>query len=164
VPITASFFVEGWLWTGSDYVFAWALFAGAGLGYSLVASRGNSAAYKAAVGLGVLGVFLLVWVNGAVGIIGSEDNPANAMYLGVLIAGFLGLMTSRLEPRGMAVTMFIVATVQMLVPVIALMVWKPAFADPPGVVGVFMLNAVFAALWAGSGLLFRRASQEASGM
>jgi hypothetical protein len=30
---------------------------------------------------------LLVWVTGAVGIIGSEDNPANSLYIGVLGVG-----------------------------------------------------------------------------
>ena len=37
---------------------------------------GNSA-YRAAVGVAIAAAFILVWMNLAVGIIGSEDNPAN---------------------------------------------------------------------------------------
>ena len=43
-----------------------------------------------------------------------------------------------------------------LVPVIALIVGAPAFAN--GVVAVFGLHAFFAMLFVGSALLFRRAS------
>ncbi len=47
-------------------------------------------AYRFAVGVALAAAFLLVWMNLAVGLIGSEDNPANLMYFGVLAVGFIG--------------------------------------------------------------------------
>ena len=162
VPFAASFFVDGWLWTGSDYVFAWVLFAGAALGYTFVASRAGAPASKAAAGLGVAAAFFLVWVSAAVGIIG-DDNPANLLYGGVLATGFLGACASGLKPRGLSRAMFATAVAQALVPVIGLMAWPPsAFSWSPGVLPVFVLNAGWVTLWLGSALLFRRAEPEAA--
>ena len=36
-----------------------------------------------------MAAFLLIWINLAVGIIGSEDNPANLMYGAVLLLGLV---------------------------------------------------------------------------
>jgi hypothetical protein len=46
----------------------------------------------------------------------------------------------------------------MVVPVLALILWPTDFA--PGVVGVFVLNGVYAALWLLSAWLFRKAARE----
>jgi hypothetical protein len=119
--------------------------------------------YRAAFGLGLLGAFLLFWVSGAVGIIGSENNPANVMYSAVFAVGLIGSLVSRFRPRGMAYTLFAAAFVQFMVPVVALFVW-PAQASwcDAGVIGVFVLNTFFAALFLGSALLFQRAHYSSS--
>jgi len=44
--------------------------------------RTRTRTYRIAFGIGLLGVFLLGWVSGAVGIIGSENQPVNLMLLG----------------------------------------------------------------------------------
>jgi hypothetical protein len=112
--------------------------------------------YRAAFIIGLMGALLLGWMNGAVGIIGSEDNPANTLYGAVFIVGLLGSLISRFRPRGMALTLFTAAVLQMLVPVIALIVWRPDFS--PGVLEVFGLNAFYAIVFVASGVLFRRAA------
>ena len=56
--------------------------------------------------------------------------------------------------------LFATALAQMLVPVIALIAWRPSLDDAPGILGVFMLNAFFVMLFVVSALLFRRAAQE----
>jgi hypothetical protein len=101
---------------------------------------------------------VLLWVNGAVGLIGNEDNPANLMYAGVLAIGLIGAALARLQPLGMAWALSVTAVAQFLVPVIAVIVWRPAFS--PGVVQVFGLNFAFVLMFAGSALLFRRAGTE----
>ena len=50
----------------------------------LAARMTGNSAYRAAVGVAVAAAFILVWMNLAVGIIGTEDNPAKLMYGGVL--------------------------------------------------------------------------------
>ena len=103
-------------------------------------------------------MFLLVWVNGAVGIIGSENNDANLMYFGVISIGIIGAIIARLQPLGMARALFVTALAQALVPVIALTIWQPTSWGAAGVFGVFVLNAFFVMLLVGSALLFKRAA------
>jgi hypothetical protein len=62
----------------------------------------------------------------------------------------------------MARAMFATALAQMLVPVIALIIWPPQVIPwgAAGVFGVFVLNAFFVMLWVGSALLFRNVARE----
>lgn len=117
-------------------------------------------AYRTAVGVAVATALLLVWVNLAVGVIGSEDNPANLMYFGVLAAGVGGAVAARFRPQEMARALVAVAIAQALVPAIALAVGRPEIT--PGVLGVLGGNALFVALWVGSAVLFRRAATNAA--
>ncbi len=114
--------------------------------------------YRIAFGVGLAGVFLLGWVSGAVGIIGSENNSVNLMYWTVPAIGLIGSLISRFNPRGMALTLFAVALIQFLIPVIALIITPGVSWGNAGVIGVFVVNSIFAALFVVSALLFRRAS------
>ena len=60
----------------------------------------GNAAYRAAAGFALAAAFLLVWVNGAVGIIGTENNDANLLYVGVFGVGFFGALIARFDPLG----------------------------------------------------------------
>lgn len=62
----------------------------------------------------------MTWVNLAVGIIGSEDNPLNVVFVGVLAIGIVGAFIARFQPRGMARAMVAVGIAQVLVAVAAL--------------------------------------------
>ena len=154
VPLVAMQFTEEVNWDLFDFAFMGTLLFGTGLAYELVARKAGAIAYRAAVGVALAAALLLVWVNGAVGIIGN--GPVNLMYFGVLAVLVIGAAVARLEPQGMARALFATALAQALVPVIALVIWKPDF--PPGVLQVFGLNAFFVMLFVGSALLFRRAS------
>src|SRR3990167_10151773 len=113
--------------------------------------------YRIAFGVGLAGVFLLGWVSGAVGIIGSENQPVNLMYWAVPAVLLIGSLISGFNPRGMARTLFAAALVQILVPVIALIISPEVSWGNAGVIGVFIFNSIFAVLFLGSALLFRRA-------
>lgn len=159
IPATAMLFsVEGWAWQAADFVVSWIVIATAVFAYKLVASRAPNRAYRVAAGLGVATGLILIWINGAVGLIGSENNAANLMYGGVLAIGLVGALIARLRPLGMSRALFATAGAQFLVPVIAVLIWRPDFS--PGVVQVFVLNFCFVILFAGSALLFRRAGTQ----
>ena len=164
IPLVSMQFTEEVNWDLFDFVFAGTLLFGTGLAYELVARKGGNVAYQVAVGVALAAALLLVWVNGAVGIIGDKDNLANPMYFGVLAVGIIGAIIARLRPHGMARTLFTTALAQALVPVIALIIWNPQVTSwgAPGVLGVFGLNAFFVVLFVGSALLFRRASATGS--
>ena len=164
IPLVAMQFTEEVNWDLFDFAFMGALLFGSGLAYELVARKGRAVAYRAAVGVALAAAFLLVWVNGAVGFIGNEGNPANLMYLGVLAIGIIGAFIARLKPLGMMRALSAVALAQMLVPVIALMIWSPQVTSwgAAGVGGVFVLNAFFAMLFAASALLFRGGADPSS--
>ncbi|MCB0061671.1 MAG: hypothetical protein KDE19_06135, partial [Caldilineaceae bacterium] len=117
-------------------------------------------AYKRAVGVAVEAALLLVWINGAVGLIG-DDGAINLLYLGVLGVGLMGALSTGFAPQAMARTTFAMAIAQLLVPVIVLLIpnLRGALLEPPGVVGVIGLNLFFAALFVGAALLFRQAAQ-----
>ncbi len=159
VPLIAMQFSDGVVWTLSDFVFAGVLIFGVGLLYLLATRMTGNTVYRVAAGMALAATFLLIWINGAVGIIGDSD--INVLYVLVPLVGFIGAIVAFFKPLGMARAMFATAFAQFLVPVIAFVINTPDFS--PGVVGVFVLNTVFVALYAGSGLLFLRAAREQSG-
>ena len=147
-----------WAWTLADFVFAGALIFGTGLTYVLAARKAGNIAYRAAVGVALAAASIIVWVTGAVGIIGSEDNPANSMYFGVLAVGIIGAIIARFRPHGMARALFATALAQSLVAVIVLIVGMHQY--PGGsVVEILGLNGFFVALFVGSACLFRNAAR-----
>jgi hypothetical protein len=159
LPLLAMLFTDQVVWDLTDFIVAGALIFGTGLAYELVAKKGGTMAYRVAVGIALAAALLLVWMNLAVGIIGSEDNPVNLMYFGVLAIGIIGATIARLRPRGMVRALFATALAQALVPVIALIINKPLVTGVEasmGVLGVLGLNAFFVMMFIGSALLFQR--------
>ena len=146
-------FLGGWPWTLSDYVSAGTLLASTGIAYGLLTRKGGNTAYRFAVSLAVGAGLLLTWINLSVGIIGNESNPANLMYFGVIAVAFIGTLITRSRPAGMARALFATSLAQLFVPVLAFLICKPLFTT--GLLDVLVLNGFFAALFAGSALLFR---------
>jgi len=148
IPLVAMQVTDEVDWDLFDFAVAGALIFGAALTYELIAGKKSNTTYRAAVGFAVGTGLILVWVNLAVGIIGTENNPANLMYAGVLAVGIIGALITRFRPHGMARAMFATALAQLLVSVIVLIA---------GLGFTLILDGFFAALWVGSALLFLRA-------
>lgn len=156
-PSVAMQFTREVMWTPSDFiVFGIMLFGALGL-YELVARNGVGA-YRWATGIAMTAAFFLVWINLAVGIIGSEGNPANLMFAGVLAVGLLGACIARFRPAGMAYALFATALAQMGAGIVALAGGLGADGSgwPRDVIG---LTAIFTILWLASATLFRRAAR-----
>jgi hypothetical protein len=159
LPLVAMQFTAEVVWDGPDFAVAGAFLFGACGAYELAARRTNDVSYLAAVGVVLLTAVLLIWVNLAVGIIGSEGNPANLMYGGTLCVGIIGAIVARFRPRGMARALTATAVAQTVVGIVALVAGLGSTAaNWPAVIVV--LTGFFAALWLASAWLFRRAARK----
>ena len=132
------------------------LLIGVGIVVELTSRKTGRAAYRAALGLAIGSALLLSWVNGAVGIIGSEDNEANLLYGGVIVVGAIGAVIARFKPEGMARALFATAFAQTLVAVIALV---GRLGSPySGPLEIVTVNGFVVALFVGSAVLFSKAA------
>jgi hypothetical protein len=158
LPLVAMQFTDDVDWDETDFIVMGALLFGACGAFELAARMTGNTAYRAAVGVAVVGAFLLIWINLAVGIIGSEDNPANLMYFGLLALGLAGAVIARFRPAGMARALAAMALAQVLIAVITLAAGLGSDgANWPRV--ILVLNGFFAALWLASAGLFRKAAR-----
>jgi hypothetical protein len=155
VPLVAMRFTDEVKWTGSDFAVAYIVLASAGLAFRFLFRRAGDWLTRAAATAAVGSTLFMMWANLAVGLVGRENHPANALYLGVLAIGVLGSLAASFRPRGMARTFFAMAVAQLLVPVLALYVWVVEPVIP--VARVFGANAFFATLFVATALLFRNA-------
>ena len=150
LPAVAMQFTSEVDWTASDFVFAAVLFGSVGLAFELIVRKSESLAYRFAAGLAVAAAFLTVWVNGAVGMIGSEDNPYNLVFAGVLFIALMGAVLARFESAGMARAMAMSAIAQVVAGAIGLT------TDALGAV----FSMAFGGLWLLSAALFWNAARE----
>jgi hypothetical protein len=151
LPLVAMQLTDEVNWTAFDFIFMGGLIGGVGLGIEFLVRKSDSLAYRLAAVLALVAAFLTVWVNGAVGMIGSEDNPFNLLFGGVLAIALIGAIVARFEPAGMTRALFATAIAQAAVGAVGLS------ADVRG--GV--LSAAFAGLWLLAAALFRKAAGHA---
>ncbi|MDE3000047.1 MAG: hypothetical protein OXU79_13305 [Gemmatimonadota bacterium] len=116
--------------------------------------------YRSAVSVSLATAFILLWVNGAVGVTGSENNDANLMVFGVLAVGIVGAVVARFQPRGMAFALIATAIAQAFVTLVAIIgrLGHPA----SGPLELLSLNGFFIALWVVSACLFRQTARTAA--
>ncbi|HOJ02578.1 MAG TPA: hypothetical protein PK916_01135 [Bacteroidota bacterium] len=157
-PLVAMQFTDEVQWSVGDFVIASALILVTGGTFELLAKKLPDRSWRAAVGLALLGGFLLLWINGAVGIIGSEDHDANMLYLVLLAAGALGGLFVRFQPRGMQRVLIGMAAFQIAIAVPALLLGWGASGPiwPRDLLG---LTLFFATLWLAAAILFRHAAR-----
>lgn len=162
VPLAAMRFTDEVDWNAFDFVVLGTLLAAACGAFELAARASGSFAHRAGAGVAVVTALLLIWLNGAVGMIGREDNPANLMYGAVLGLALGGSLWAGFRPSGRARAMGAAALAQLAVAAIALLAGMGAL-NPPGPAGLLTLNVGFAALWLISAGLFRAARAQGAG-
>jgi hypothetical protein len=158
VPAVAMRFSDEVAWTPSDFAVAGALLFGAGLALRLLAHGARAGAYRLAAALAVGGTLLLVWLVGAVGVVGADGDPLDLLYGAVLATGLVGAMIARLQPAGMARTLAAMALAQAGVTTCALLAGRHEAASS-SVAELIGLNAMFVVAFAASARLFRRAAR-----
>ncbi len=159
LPLVAMQFTDEVNWDETDFAVFGTMLAVACGTCEIAARMTGNTAYRAAVGVAVAAAFILVWMNLAVGIIGTEDNPANLMFGGVLAVGIIGAVIARFQPDGMARALVATALAQALVAVIALVAGSGS-TGPSWPWNIVILTGFFAALWFISAWLFRKAARE----
>lgn len=146
-------------WTLSDFIFAIVMIGGTGLLFELATRMSRNWSYRGAVALALAASFLIVWINGAVGILGSEDNPANLVFGVVLAIEIAGTIVAKAKAEPMVRAMAVTGGAQAL---IGIVVFARGIAanQAPGALGLLLLIEGFAVLWAVSALLFARAARQ----
>ncbi|HKZ11572.1 MAG TPA: hypothetical protein VJL61_12845 [Rhodanobacteraceae bacterium] len=157
VPLLAMQFTSEVNWGPKDFAVGGTLLFAAGMSWTLLSAKSASIAYRLAAALAVATALLLVWGNLAVGLIGSEHNPANLMYAGVIGVAIIGALAARVRAHGMSRALFATSLAQALIAAIVLAAGLGA-GEPPGRLGILILNGGFVALFALSGWLFARAA------
>ncbi len=161
IPLIAMQFTHEVDWTFSDFVIFGGMIFGVGTAYALVTRKLNSFYYRIATGSALLSVFLMLWANGAVGLIGSEKDAINLAYFAVPGAGLLGAGISGFKPSGLAYTLFAMAFMVVVIGIAALFI---GMQDLPysSVTEILGVTAFFTVLYVFSGLLYRHAAHEMS--
>jgi hypothetical protein len=154
IPVVAKLIGgDAMLWTASDFVFAaiGILVATAVVDLGIRKAPDFPYAVASAIAVGIC--FLTIWANGAVGIVGNEDNPVNAAFYGVvLFAAVLAVSTATLthgRPDAMAKAMTACAIAQVSAGVI---VAAMGYLTP-------VFTPLMAGLWLLSAALFRKAGR-----
>ncbi len=124
----------------------------------LARRRSCNRAFRSAATVATAGAFLLVWVNGAVGIIGDEGNEANLLFFGVLAIAAVGSVIARFRARGMALALYATAAAQLLVGAVAIYMNLCA-TRPIWPRDVLALTAFFSTIWLISAWLFGKAAR-----
>ena len=158
LPLVAMQFTDEVRWDETDFIVIGAMLAVA-CGTIELAARMGSILYRAAVAVAVVAAFLLIWLNLAVGIIGSEDNSANLMFGGVLAFGIVRACIARFRPAGMAVALVAMAFAQLTVGSVALVAGFGS-TDPSWPADIVGLTGFFTSLWLISAWLFRKAAEQ----
>ena len=146
-------------WTLSDFIFAGAMFGIVGGTFELAVRASGNRWYRGGAAIALGTAFLLVWINGAVGIIGDEGNPANLMFFVVIAIAISGAIVARFETAGMARAMTVAGAAQLLVALVALLMRLGA-NEPPGLTGVVILISIVASFWFLSAFCFRKAAAQ----
>lgn len=151
LPLVAMQFTSEVNWTAFDFLFAMVLIGGVGLAFEVAVRVSKHWAYRAGAALGLLGCLLTVWLNGAVGIIGSENNPQNDVFFGVIGVTMVGALLSRFRAMALYRTMVATALAQFAVFVAA---WVLGWAF------ILPITVFFCAFWIASAALFRKAADD----
>ena len=75
LPLIAMQFTSEVVWDFMDFAVFGTMLLVVCCTYELATRLTGNKAYRLAVGIALLGAFLLTWINLAVGIIGNEENP-----------------------------------------------------------------------------------------
>jgi hypothetical protein len=101
LPLVAMQFTPEVNWGPEDFLFAIVVIGGTGLLFEFAVRLSGNPAYRGAAAVALLASLLLVWVNGAVGIVGEGSEPWNLLFAGVLVIELAGTLIAQFKARQM---------------------------------------------------------------
>ncbi|MBO6622178.1 MAG: hypothetical protein JJ892_14135 [Balneola sp.] len=159
IPLIAMQFTSEVVWTLSDFVFAGVLLFGTGASFTVVLHKMENNFYRIGAGIALISTLFLVWVNGAVGIVGHEGEQINLLYFIIPAVGLIGAFLSRFRSRGLCYTLCIMAVIPMVIAIIAL----PGYMQEPphnSATQILGINMFFTVLFSLSAISFRNAVRD----
>lgn len=155
LPAIAMQFTDEVEWSAGDFIFAGIVFSIVGGIFEVTARASRNLSFRIGAVAAVACAFLQVWINLAVGIIGSEDNSANWTYFAVVLIAAAGAVTALSSPQGLKRAMLAAAGAQVLFSVL-----HAANGTPTPVIDGF-----FVMLWLLAARLFHRSAlQQVAGL
>lgn len=149
LPLVAMQFTAEVNWNAFDFLVMGVMLLAVCTAYEIAARVARNNAYMLAAGIAAGACFLMVWANLAVGIIGDEDNPVNALFFGVVAVAVSGALMALFRPRRMVWVMVTTAAAQLGV---ALYAWLAGHGH------VFVFTGAMCALWLASARLFHQSA------
>lgn len=152
-PVVATRLTDEMAWDSADFILVGAMLLTLCALGELVMRKTVSWAYRGGAAVAVAAAFLLFLANGAVGIIGSENEPVNLLYFGVIALGLAGALLARFRARGLALALAVTAGAHVLAGVIGVVLVSD-------VRGFLLGTGLFTPLWLLSAWLFARAARD----
>lgn len=153
-PVLAMRLAQGGWGDPGDFVFLAVLFLGAGGAFELAARAPARLAYPIAGCLVIAAALLQTWLNLAVGVVGSENNPVNLLFVAVPAIVIIGAAIARFRPLGLSRVMIAAAFTQGLIFAVVLALGL-GFTGP--------LTVLFVTCWLAASALFRKAAFGSAG-
>jgi hypothetical protein len=150
-PAVAMQLTDEMAWDSADFILVAVLLAAGCAIWELAVRLSGSVTYAAAAAVAAGAAFLLFVVNGAVGILGSEDNPVNLVFLSVFAVALGGAIVARFRPREMVRALAVTAGAQVAAGALGLVLF-------PDLRGFLVATAMFVPLWLASAWLFGKAA------
>ena len=155
--VAMQFGADGVDWSLGDFIVFGVMLGVLGGGLELAVRASGNWRYRGGAALGLAGAFLVFWANGAVGIVGNEHNPWNQLFSLALLIGVAGALVARFRARGLSIAMFVTAGSLMAA-------YAAATLNRPVELGAHLMvefvgTSIFALLFVGSGILFRKAAR-----
>lgn len=149
LPLIAMRFTTEIRWTGFDFVVAGMLLVALVGAFELVVRLTGDWMYRGAVVVAAGAAFVMLWAQGAVGLVGSEDDLFNLLFLLPLLVGATGGFIAGLRAGGMSRTLWAMGAVQAATVVVGYAVTRDTDA--------FLLG-LWVLAWALSAWLFGRSA------
>ena len=157
LPVVVELASKDFGWNFADFVFWGIVLVVSCLLFDFAARKSPNFSYLAGSGAALAAGFGLVIVNGAVGLVGSEDEGHNILFGMVLMTAIVGAFIARGRAEGLARAMFAAAIVHIAISAILLV---RSGGTTEATLGAEIIGlSVFAGIWLVSAWFFRQAAR-----